>query len=69
MPIKSNYQRAVNMCHLQIKTALLMYLRFAMVGLPRIIAPIRQWKAIISLSRWRERVGVRVGLIIISVCL
>ena len=44
------------------KSALLMYLRFAVVGFPRITATIRQWKAIISLSRQRERVGVRVGL-------
>ena len=39
-----------------------MCLRSALVGFPGIIASIRRQKAILSLSRWRERVGVRVGL-------
>jgi hypothetical protein len=33
-----------------------------MVGFLKVIATIKRWKPILSLSRWRERVGVRVGL-------
>jgi hypothetical protein len=47
---------------LKFKSANLMCLRSAMVSLPRITEKIRRWKVIISLSRKRERVGVRVGL-------
>ena len=48
---------------MQIKSAPLMYLRSAMVGLPRITATIRGWKAIISPSRWwRIKVGVKISI-------
>jgi len=46
---------------LKFKSALLMCLRCGMVGFLVVIATIRRIKAIVSLSRWRERVGVRVG--------
>jgi hypothetical protein len=47
---------------LKFKSAPLMCLRSAVVGFPGIIETIRQHKAKLSLSRWRERVRVRVGL-------
>ena len=47
---------------LKFKSAHLMSLGSAMVSLPKITEKIRRWKVIISLSRYRERVGVRVGL-------
>jgi hypothetical protein len=47
---------------LKFKSGHLMCLRSALLGFPGIIATIRRRKAILSLSRWRERVGVRVGL-------
>jgi hypothetical protein len=39
-----------------------MCLRSVVVSFPGIIATIRRRKATLSLSRWRERVGVRVGI-------
>jgi len=49
---------------LKFKSALAMCLRSAMVRFPWIIATIRRVKAVLSLSRWREMVGVRVETII-----
>jgi hypothetical protein len=46
---------------LRFKSALLRCLRSVMVCLPGIITTIRRTKAILTLSRRRERVGVRVG--------
>jgi hypothetical protein len=57
-----NCQGPIYICHLRIKNAPLMCLRSAVVGFPGIIETNRQHKVKLSLSRWRERGGVRVGL-------